>query len=237
MDSDCWTSRLAVAKRQFNLHHRLRSAASHLDQLNSDEFEVEDDRVRPDISCPYCYEDFDIASLCIHLEDDHSSESTPTVCPICSVKVARDMLSHITLHHGHFVSLTKDYLQRHHRLRRVAIPSSQAISILGQDLREAHLQVLFGGSGFRSNTANTTNTVIDPFLSSCALSFPSSEVDEISKSIGTSTEDSSAKNPTSANLWKPSFDSSRENIFADLLDANVNGNQNLSVRGRLKARK
>ena len=43
--------------------------------------------------------------------------------------------------------LTKDYLQRRRRLRRVAIPSSQALSLLGRDLREAHLQVLLGSGG------------------------------------------------------------------------------------------
>ncbi|XP_040362692.1 protein DEHYDRATION-INDUCED 19-like [Rosa chinensis] len=58
-----------------------------------------------------------------------------SVCPICSIKVTRDMLSHITLQHGHLFKL-----QRRHRLRRVAVPNSQALSLLGRDLREAHLQ-------------------------------------------------------------------------------------------------
>ncbi|KAK9936418.1 hypothetical protein M0R45_013261 [Rubus argutus] len=98
MDSEFWTSRLAAAKRQYTMQHHHQS--SHLDRLSIDDFEVEDD-VRPDFPCPYCYEDFDIASLCSHLEDDHSCESRVTVCPICSVKVTRDMLSHITLQHGH----------------------------------------------------------------------------------------------------------------------------------------
>lgn len=49
-----------------------------LDRLSIDDFEVEDE-VRPDFPCPYCYEDFDIASLCSHLEDEHSCESRVTV--------------------------------------------------------------------------------------------------------------------------------------------------------------
>lgn len=49
-----------------------------IDRLSIDDFEVEDD-VRPDFPCPYCYEDFDIASLCSHLEDEHSCESKVTV--------------------------------------------------------------------------------------------------------------------------------------------------------------
>lgn len=48
------------------------------DRLNIDDFEVEEE-VRPDFPCPYCYEDFDIASLCSHLEEEHSSESRVTV--------------------------------------------------------------------------------------------------------------------------------------------------------------
>ena len=49
-----------------------------LDRLGIDDFEVEDE-VRPDFPCPYCYEDFDIVSLCSHLEDEHSCESKVTV--------------------------------------------------------------------------------------------------------------------------------------------------------------
>ncbi|KAL7181733.1 hypothetical protein ACSBR1_040600 [Camellia fascicularis] len=48
------------------------------DWLNIDDFEADDD-VRPDFPCPYCYEDFDFASLCSHLEDDHSCESKTSV--------------------------------------------------------------------------------------------------------------------------------------------------------------
>lgn len=49
-----------------------------LDRFSIDDFEVEDE-VRPDFPCPYCYEDFDIVSLCSHLEDEHSCESKVTV--------------------------------------------------------------------------------------------------------------------------------------------------------------
>lgn len=49
-----------------------------VDRLNIDDFEVEEE-VRPDFPCPYCYEDFDVASLCSHLEEEHSCESRVTV--------------------------------------------------------------------------------------------------------------------------------------------------------------
>ncbi|XP_015890770.1 protein DEHYDRATION-INDUCED 19 isoform X1 [Ziziphus jujuba] len=201
MDSDFWTSRLAAAKRQYTLQHHHQS--SNLDRLSIDDFEVEDE-VRPEFPCPYCYEDFDIASLCSHLEDEHSCESKVTVCPICSVKVARDMLSHITLQHGHLFKL-----QRRRRLRRVAIPNSQALSLLGRDLREAHLQVLLGGGGYRSNNASVSNGATDPFLSSLILNFPTSESEEISKSVVTNADDTSAKNGVPTHIWKSSsFDPS-----------------------------
>ncbi|KAJ9690505.1 hypothetical protein PVL29_012920 [Vitis rotundifolia] len=99
MNTDFWASRLAAAKRQYALQHHHNT--SQLDRLSIDDFEVEDE-ARPDFPCPYCYEDYDIASLCSHLEDEHSCESRVTSCQL---------------------------------------PSSQALSLLGRDLLEAHLQV------------------------------------------------------------------------------------------------
>lgn len=203
MDADYWASRLAAAaaKRQFQLHQ-----SSHLDRLSIDDFDVEDD-VRPEFSCPYCYEEFDIASLCSHLEDDHSCESRVTFCPVCSVKVSRDMFSHITLQHGHLFKL-----QRLRRLRKVAIPNSQALSLLGRDLREAQLQVLLGGAGYRSNNASVPSIATDPLLSSLLLNFPTSEVEEISRSvINNAADDTSTKKAAPTHIWKQSFDPSLTN--------------------------
>lgn len=104
--------------------------------------------------------------------------------------------------------LTEDYLQRRRRLRRVAIPNSQTLSLLGRDLREAHLQVLLGGGGgggYRSNSvaaAVSNAAATDPFLSSFILNFPACEAEEISKSVVTSAENSSAKNATPEHIWK-----------------------------------
>lgn len=100
--------------------------------------------------------------------------------------------------------MTKNYVQRRRRLRRVAIPNSQTLSLLGRDLREAHLQVLLGGAGggYRSNSAAVSNVATDPFLSSFILNFPACEAEEISKSVVTTAEDSSAKNVTPEHIWK-----------------------------------
>ncbi|OVA11517.1 Drought induced 19 protein-like [Macleaya cordata] len=183
MDSDLWTSRLAAAKRQYALQHNHNShQLGGLDRLNIDDFVVEEES-RPDFPCPYCFEDYDIASLCSHLEDEHPFESKVTVCPICSVKRCR-------------------------RLRRVAIPNSQALSLLGRDLREAHLQVLLGGGGYRSSSSDASNAVTDSFLSSLVMNFSASEAEELSKSAVSNAEDASAKNVTPISTWKSSLDSS-----------------------------
>ncbi|XP_075523193.1 protein DEHYDRATION-INDUCED 19-like isoform X2 [Primulina tabacum] len=208
MDSDFWTNRLAAAKRQFNLlnHHHLshNHGFSQLDRFGRDGFEVEED-IRSDFPCPYCFEELDIASLCPHLEDEHPSESRPAICPVCSAKVTQDVLSHITLQHGHLFKF-----QRRRRLRRVPAPNSQALSLLGKDLREAHLQALLGGSTYRSNNAASSNAaaVADPFLSSLVLNFMGSESEEISKSMMSSIEEISSKSDASLSVWKSSLDSS-----------------------------
>ncbi|KAL9355446.1 hypothetical protein Peur_053416 [Populus x canadensis] len=175
MDYDFWTSRINAAKRQFASQHHHQ--VSHLYRLNIDDLEVEEE-ARPDFPCPYCYEDFDIGSLCSHLEDEHSSES----------KVA--------------FPLTKDYLQRHCRLCRVSILNSQALSLLGRDLYDAHLQVLLGDGGYRSNNTvgKVSNTATDSFLSSVILNFSTSKAEEISKSVATSVDDSSARNAAPSHM-------------------------------------
>ncbi|XP_052203495.1 protein DEHYDRATION-INDUCED 19-like isoform X2 [Diospyros lotus] len=177
MDSDFWASRLAAAKRQFTLQNHHQHHGFQLDRLNFDEFEVEDE-VRPDFPYPHSYEDFDLASLYSHLEDEQHA---------CESKVAR-----------------------RRRLRRVAIPNSQALSLLGRDLREAHLQMLLGGGGYHSSNANSSANAVttDPFLSSLILKFPTSESEDISKSVASGAEESSTKSATSSHLWKTSFDPS-----------------------------
>ncbi|KAL7089015.1 hypothetical protein ACP275_13G162700 [Erythranthe tilingii] len=201
MDSDdFWTARIAAAKRQLN--HRHLSPSSQLDGLMN----MEDLEARPEYPCPYCYEEIDALSFCSHLQADHSSESTHTVCPICSVKVSGNILSHITIQHGHLFKL-----QRRRPLGRFPISNSQSLSLLGRDLREAHLQVLLGGASpatrHQSNSAMSSSTITDKFLSSLASNLSASESDEISKSLISSLveEDDSAKNVVSEHMWKSSY--------------------------------
>ncbi|KAE8714976.1 integrator complex subunit 9-like [Hibiscus syriacus] len=171
------------------------------DRLNIDDFEVENE-VRPDFPCPYCYEDFDIVSLCSHLEDEHPCES--------KVAVENVMIwnKHLVYAIGNAGGL---YGISFPRLRRVAIPNSQALSLLGRDLREAHLQVLLGGSAYRSSSTNVSNTANDSLLSLLILNFPASEAEELTKCFVNSAEDIAAKNVTPTHMWKSSFDPSLSN--------------------------
>ncbi|XP_020105981.1 protein DEHYDRATION-INDUCED 19-like [Ananas comosus] len=205
MDSDPWISRLAVAKRHIaNLLHQ-NPQSGFVDRMGFDEFDAEEEEVRPDFPCPYCCEDHDIASLCAHLEEEHPFESKVAACPICSVKITRDMLNHITLQHGHLFKI-----QRRRRLPRFSIPSSQAISLLGRDLNEAHMQLLLGGGGYKSSSSMSTNAASDSFISSL-LNFPTLEAEETLKSPIPTGENACIEEETPLKIWKSSFDSSLTN--------------------------
>lgn len=101
----------------------------------------------------------------------------------------------------HF-SLTENHLPRRRRLRRVAIPNSHAVSLLGRDLREAHLQVLLGSGGYQSCNTTASNAVTDSLLSSLVLNFPTSEVEEPVKSTSSSAENCINKKTTPLQTWK-----------------------------------
>ncbi|KAM0864545.1 hypothetical protein ACQ4PT_043855 [Festuca glaucescens] len=115
MDSEHWISRLAAAKRFYaaQLGHIDDMSGMGMEQVEMDveddgemdiemEMQLEEASARwPEVACPYCYEDYDLGSLCVHLDQDHPYEPHPAPCPICSEKVTRDMLNHITMQHGY----------------------------------------------------------------------------------------------------------------------------------------
>ncbi|VAH78214.1 unnamed protein product [Triticum turgidum subsp. durum] len=114
MDSEHWISRLAAAKRFYAAqlgHIDADMAGMGMEEVDMDmeddgemdmEMEMQLEEARwPEVACPYCYEDYDLGSLCVHLEEDHPYEPHPAPCPICSEKITRDMLNHITMHHGY----------------------------------------------------------------------------------------------------------------------------------------
>jgi hypothetical protein len=194
MDGELWAARMSNSKR----HHNLQpSHSAHLDRhVNLDDVDGDED-VRPDFSCPYCYEDFDITSLCAHLEDEHCFESKPAICPVCAAKIGTDMVGHVTLQHAQLFKM-----QRRRRFRRGGTPSSATLSLLGKELREAHLQALFGGGTSRIGSLGTTAT--DPLLTNLDYSLPISEAEDPPKlSV---TIDTPSKPLTSIHQPSPSAD-------------------------------
>jgi hypothetical protein len=130
-----------------------------------------DEDVRSDFSCPYCYEDFDLTSLCSHLEDEHCFEFKPAICPVCAARIGKDMLGHVTLQHANLLKM-----QRRRRFQRGGTPSSATLSLLGKELRDAHLQALLGGS--TSYMGSLSTNAADPLLSNLGYSLPISEAED-----------------------------------------------------------
>lgn len=105
------------------------------------------------------------------------------------------------------VSLIEGYVQRGHKLRRVTIPDSQALLLLGHELREAQLQILLGGGGrLSSNNDRAPSTAAtDPFFSSLTMNFHASKVEEVPKSVTSSIEELSATETASSRPWKEKY--------------------------------
>jgi hypothetical protein len=119
-------------------------------------------------------------------------------CPVCSARISKDLLEHITLQHGYLFKL-----QRHHRLRRVAGAGSHTLSYAGRDLQETYLKVLLGNSGRSSSTTNTSTSVTDSLLSSLVLNLSSSEAEDTSKSSAPAVaENSWFKRSLPSKNWK-----------------------------------
>lgn len=99
-------------------------------------------------------------------------------------------------------------MQRRLKLREVAIPNNQALLLLGHELREAHLQVLLGGTGgLRSNSNSGLSTAAtDPFLSSLIMNFHASDAEEeIPKSVSSNIEELSSKKTTRPQSWEKRY--------------------------------
>lgn len=106
------------------------------------------------------------------------------------------------------ILLKRSYSYRRQRLRKVALSSSQASSLLGYDLREAHLSVLLGGGGgggYRLNGINSSGASVlvnDSLLSTLVLNFASPEPEEASKAFASSVDDFLKKSAPASQSWK-----------------------------------
>lgn len=119
MDSELWASLLSSTKRRL---------ASHSDRpLSYDDLEGDDDTLF-EFSCPFCYMEFDIGSLCSHLEEEHCFESKSVVCPVCAAKAGNDVVGHITHQHGHLFKM-----QRRRRVRKASMPSTSSCTPFSLD--------------------------------------------------------------------------------------------------------
>lgn len=139
--------------------------------MGIDDMKVDYD-MRAEFTCSFCDLDFDIATLCRHLEDHHPFESSNAVCPVCAAKVGRDMVGHITLQHGHLFKV-----QRRRRFRKGVMPSNSTLSFLGKELREVQLHSLLGGAFSRSG-GTSSNAASDPLLASLVYMLPKPETEE-----------------------------------------------------------
>jgi hypothetical protein len=74
------------------------------------------------------------------------------------------------------VALTATYMQRRRRFQRGGTPSSATLSLLGKELRDAHLQALLGGS--TSYMGSLSTNAADPLLSNLGYSLPISEAED-----------------------------------------------------------
>ncbi|MCO5556351.1 hypothetical protein L7F22_009899 [Adiantum nelumboides] len=96
---------------------------SNCASLHYDDFDGDTDALF-EFSCPFCYLEYDIGSLCSHLEEEHSTESKSVVCPVCAVKSSSDIVGHITHQHGHLFKM-----QRRRRARKPSSSSSASFSL------------------------------------------------------------------------------------------------------------
>ena len=68
-------------------------------------------------------------------------------------------------------------MQRRRRFRRAGVPSNATLSLLGKELREAHLQALLGGTS-RSSGLSGLSHATDPLLSTLVYNVPITEAED-----------------------------------------------------------
>ncbi|MCO5589382.1 hypothetical protein L7F22_043349 [Adiantum nelumboides] len=145
MDSELWASLLSATKRRLALQvYRSDQSLSHDDLEAHDEVQVE-------YNCPFCSGEFDIGSLCSHIEEEHCFEPKAAVCPLCFTKVKSDMVGHITFQHEHLFKISFgvlgslfhfhiEHMQRR-RFRMAVASIGSTLSSIIKDRGVAALQV------------------------------------------------------------------------------------------------
>ncbi|CAH8300228.1 unnamed protein product [Eruca vesicaria subsp. sativa] len=124
-----------------------------------------DDDFLEEFACPFCAESYDIIGLCCHIDDEHNLESKNAVCPVCSLVVGVDIVTHITLHHGTLFKISFFYLIIRKRKSSRKIGSSSTLSLLRRELREGDLQRLLGISSSRNASTASNDPLLSSFIS------------------------------------------------------------------------
>ncbi|KMT10712.1 hypothetical protein BVRB_5g118210 [Beta vulgaris subsp. vulgaris] len=91
MDADFWASRINSSK----------NPSAHISSGNRlvlDDSEVKDD-ARTYFTCPFCYVDIELATLCDHLQAEHCFDVKNAVCPVCALNLGKDVVGHFKTHH------------------------------------------------------------------------------------------------------------------------------------------
>ncbi|XAR62360.1 hypothetical protein NMG60_11017092 [Bertholletia excelsa] len=69
-------------------------------RIDIDEESEEEDDVKIEHICPFCFEAFDLVGFCCHIDDDHPVETKSGICPICARRVGINMPVHVITQHG-----------------------------------------------------------------------------------------------------------------------------------------
>ncbi|XP_024522647.1 protein DEHYDRATION-INDUCED 19 homolog 4 [Selaginella moellendorffii] len=177
MEAELWSSRIASSKRA----QLLQASQSLIDrQLNTEDLEVDED-FRTDFACPYCEEEFDITSLCLHLEIEHCFDGKLTMCPVCAARVG-DVIGHINSDHAHL---------KRRRLRKPKDIAGNLQALLGAQVRASDSFLLSLVSGFPTSEPEVLKSGL-PF-SVANLSPDEETVEEITTSSGSPSLSSEEK--------------------------------------------
>lgn len=150
MDSDSW-----ISSRLSNSSRRYYSRSDLFLGGNDDAEPGGGDDLRAEYLCPFCAEDYDVVSLCCHIDEEHPLQANTGVCPACGQKVGMDLVAHITTQHAKFFKV-----QRKRRVRKGVTNST----LFRKELREAGLHSLLGGSSSTASSNSEPDTLLQSFI-------------------------------------------------------------------------
>ncbi|CAI8590189.1 unnamed protein product [Vicia faba] len=182
MDSDSWiSSRISNSSRRYY-------SRSDLFVGGNDDAEPGGDDLRAEYLCPFCAEDYDVVSLCCHIDEEHPLQANTGVCPACGEKVGMDLVEHITTQHSKFFKVP--------RKRRVVRKGVSNSTLFRKELREGALHSLLGGSSTNSESDTLLSSFIfNPVLGNEAVSEQSSSSIEASPVKDSSKNDFVERKP------------------------------------------